>query len=252
MTISVLRTADAWWVRHRRRGRHGSTPRATTTGALLADRAAIDAAGRAARRPSPVDTPRPGLPGDRAVPGGRADDQLRVARQGRRAWTRRPIPLTFFRKASGSISGPFDDIVKPAHVRFLDYEVEIGLVIGREIAGRHRRHRGQPRRLHRRPGGHQRRVRPRRPAAEDPVLRGQVLPDVHPGRARAGAAGRRRAQAVRRPAAAPVRQRRDAPGRPRRGRHDLPTAAGAAGADPVPATSTPATCCSPAPRSAPR
>jgi 2-keto-4-pentenoate hydratase/2-oxohepta-3-ene-1,7-dioic acid hydratase in catechol pathway len=43
------------------------------------------------------------------------------------------IPLTFFRKASGSISGPFDDIVKPDHVRFLDYEVEIGLVIGRDI-----------------------------------------------------------------------------------------------------------------------
>ena len=43
------------------------------------------------------------------------------------------IPLTFFRKTSGSISGPVDDIVKPAHVRFLDYEVEIGLVIGRDI-----------------------------------------------------------------------------------------------------------------------
>lgn len=43
------------------------------------------------------------------------------------------IPLTFFRKASGSITGPFDDIVKPDHVRFLDYEVEIGLVIGREL-----------------------------------------------------------------------------------------------------------------------
>ena len=43
------------------------------------------------------------------------------------------IPLTFFRKASGSINGPTDDIVKPAHVRFLDYEVEIGLVIGRDL-----------------------------------------------------------------------------------------------------------------------
>jgi 2-keto-4-pentenoate hydratase/2-oxohepta-3-ene-1,7-dioic acid hydratase in catechol pathway len=41
--------------------------------------------------------------------------------------------LTFFRKTSGSISGPFDDVVKPAHVRLLDYEVEIGLVIGRAI-----------------------------------------------------------------------------------------------------------------------
>ncbi|MDT5174157.1 MAG: hypothetical protein QOG37_1408, partial [Mycobacterium sp.] len=43
------------------------------------------------------------------------------------------IPLTFFRKASASITGPFADIVKPAHVQLLDYEVEIGLVIGRAI-----------------------------------------------------------------------------------------------------------------------
>jgi 2-keto-4-pentenoate hydratase/2-oxohepta-3-ene-1,7-dioic acid hydratase in catechol pathway len=42
-------------------------------------------------------------------------------------------PLAFFRKASGSISGPFDDIVKPDHVRLLDYEVEIGLIIGRDM-----------------------------------------------------------------------------------------------------------------------
>jgi 2-keto-4-pentenoate hydratase/2-oxohepta-3-ene-1,7-dioic acid hydratase in catechol pathway len=44
------------------------------------------------------------------------------------------IPLTFFRKASASISGPVDDVVRPAHVRFMDYEVEIGLVIGRDLA----------------------------------------------------------------------------------------------------------------------
>lgn len=43
------------------------------------------------------------------------------------------VPLTFFRKASGSITGPVDDIVKPEHVRLLDYEVEIGLVIGRDM-----------------------------------------------------------------------------------------------------------------------
>ena len=42
-------------------------------------------------------------------------------------------PLTFFRKASGSVVGPFDDIVKPPHVKLLDYELEIGLLIGREL-----------------------------------------------------------------------------------------------------------------------
>jgi 2-keto-4-pentenoate hydratase/2-oxohepta-3-ene-1,7-dioic acid hydratase in catechol pathway len=43
------------------------------------------------------------------------------------------IPLTFFRKSSASITGPFGDIVKPAHVQFLDYEVEIGLIVGRDV-----------------------------------------------------------------------------------------------------------------------
>ncbi|MFF5233634.1 fumarylacetoacetate hydrolase family protein [Dactylosporangium sp. NPDC000521] len=41
--------------------------------------------------------------------------------------------MTFFRKTSGSISGPFDDVVRPGHVRLLDYEVEIGLVFGRQM-----------------------------------------------------------------------------------------------------------------------
>lgn len=39
----------------------------------------------------------------------------------------------FFTKSAGSISGPFDDIVKPDHVKLLDYEVELGLVIGKDI-----------------------------------------------------------------------------------------------------------------------
>jgi len=66
------------------------------------------------------------------LPGNGTNDQLRLPRQ--RRW-RDPAhtPLAFFRKASGSISGPLEDIVKPHHVRLLDYEVEIGLVIGREM-----------------------------------------------------------------------------------------------------------------------
>jgi 2-keto-4-pentenoate hydratase/2-oxohepta-3-ene-1,7-dioic acid hydratase in catechol pathway len=42
----------------------------------------------------------------------------------------------FFRKSSGSISGPTDDVLQPAHVRLLDYELELGLVIRRgPVAG---------------------------------------------------------------------------------------------------------------------
>ncbi|MGV9738886.1 fumarylacetoacetate hydrolase family protein [Nocardia farcinica] len=43
------------------------------------------------------------------------------------------VSATFFRKSSGSICGPYDDIVKPAHVRLLDYEVEIGIVFGAAV-----------------------------------------------------------------------------------------------------------------------
>jgi 2-keto-4-pentenoate hydratase/2-oxohepta-3-ene-1,7-dioic acid hydratase in catechol pathway len=45
-------------------------------------------------------------------------------------------PAVFFRKSSGSISGPTDDVLRPAHVRLLDYELELGLVIRRgPVAG---------------------------------------------------------------------------------------------------------------------
>lgn len=40
---------------------------------------------------------------------------------------------TFFTKASSSLSGPYDDVVRPAHVKLLDYEIELGLVVGRDL-----------------------------------------------------------------------------------------------------------------------
>jgi 2-keto-4-pentenoate hydratase/2-oxohepta-3-ene-1,7-dioic acid hydratase in catechol pathway len=39
----------------------------------------------------------------------------------------------FFNKSSASICGPSDDVLRPAHVRLLDYEVELGLVIHGEL-----------------------------------------------------------------------------------------------------------------------
>ncbi|MFT3927856.1 MAG: fumarylacetoacetate hydrolase family protein [Myxococcales bacterium] len=40
---------------------------------------------------------------------------------------------TFFTKSSASVTGPRGSIVRPAHVQLLDYELELGLVIGREV-----------------------------------------------------------------------------------------------------------------------
>jgi 2-keto-4-pentenoate hydratase/2-oxohepta-3-ene-1,7-dioic acid hydratase in catechol pathway len=46
------------------------------------------------------------------------------------------IPFnTLFTKASSSLASAHTDIVRPAHVRLLDYEVELGLVLRREMTG---------------------------------------------------------------------------------------------------------------------
>jgi 2-keto-4-pentenoate hydratase/2-oxohepta-3-ene-1,7-dioic acid hydratase in catechol pathway len=130
MSTSVLRTADAWWVL----GRGGAVrvdTAATTTAGLLADRDAVTAA---AAGGDPVPAERLSLTSPVTAPC-RVVAQMtnyasHVSDTGGNPAT---VPLTFFRKSSGSISGPSQDVIRPAHVRLLDYEVEIGLVIGAEM-----------------------------------------------------------------------------------------------------------------------
>jgi 2-keto-4-pentenoate hydratase/2-oxohepta-3-ene-1,7-dioic acid hydratase in catechol pathway len=130
MTISILRTADAWWVATAAGAVQVNTD-ATTTAGLLADRTGIDAAasGSAAAPVASLALLSP-LTAPCRVVAQMTNFTSHVEDAG---MDPKSVPLTFFRKASGSITGPSDDIVKPSHVRFLDYEVEIGLVIGREI-----------------------------------------------------------------------------------------------------------------------
>ncbi|MGA7052195.1 MAG: fumarylacetoacetate hydrolase family protein [Mycobacterium sp.] len=134
MSVSVLHTAGAWWVKTADGAAKIDTA-ASTTAALLADRAAIDAA---------VET---GVVGSDTVALDSLDLISPVTRPCRvvaqmtnfeshvrdAGMDPASVPLTFFRKASASINSPFGDIIKPAHVRLLDYEVEIGLVIGHAI-----------------------------------------------------------------------------------------------------------------------
>jgi len=130
MTMTILRTADAWWVRTADGAARIDTD-APTTGELLAAPEAIDAA-RASKEtvdPASLDLVSPVTAPCRVV-AQMTNFASHVEDAGLKPES---IPLTFFRKASGSISGPYDDIVRPPHVRFLDHEVEIGVVIGREV-----------------------------------------------------------------------------------------------------------------------
>ncbi|CAN5510090.1 fumarylacetoacetate hydrolase family protein [soil metagenome] len=130
MTTIILHTADGWYVQNGLTATRIDTP-ATTTRELLADRGAIAAAatidGTVAVESLDLIAP---ITAPCRVVAQMTNFASHVADAG---MDPKSVPLTFFRKASGSITGPTDDIVKPGHVRFLDYEVEIGLVIGRDI-----------------------------------------------------------------------------------------------------------------------
>ncbi|MGW6425166.1 fumarylacetoacetate hydrolase family protein [Nocardia sp. NPDC055053] len=130
MTHTVLRTIEGWWLRTGAGAARIETG-AATTAELLADRAGIT---HAARNTDLV-------PVHELMPLSPVTAPCRVVAQMTNFASHvrdsggdpDSVPLTFFRKASGSISGPHDDVVRPSHVRLLDYEVEIGLVFGREL-----------------------------------------------------------------------------------------------------------------------
>lgn len=130
MTISVFRTADSWWAAAPTGAARIDTS-AQTTAELLTDHSAIEAA---ARSSDTVDITKLDLRSPVTTPCRVVAQMTNFASHVRDAgMDPKTVPLTFFRKSSASISGPFAPVRKPSHVKLLDYEVEIGLVIGRDI-----------------------------------------------------------------------------------------------------------------------
>jgi 2-keto-4-pentenoate hydratase/2-oxohepta-3-ene-1,7-dioic acid hydratase in catechol pathway len=130
MTRTIFRTAESWYVATAD-GAAKITTMAETTAQLLRDRKAIVAAA-ASSDTVPVDSL--ALVSPVTAPCRVVAQMTNFASHTKDAGLKpETVPRTFFRKSSGSISGPFDEVVKPEHVRLLDYEVEIGLVIGREM-----------------------------------------------------------------------------------------------------------------------
>jgi len=136
MSINLARTAQAWWaVTPAGLVRLGLPP--VTTAGLLAGRAALADAIDAARAAAPRD----------AVPAESLDLLSPVTAPARvvaqavnyrshaidSGFDPATVPAAFFRKASHSVTGPAGDIIRPAGVGFLDYEVELGLVIGADL-----------------------------------------------------------------------------------------------------------------------
>jgi 2-keto-4-pentenoate hydratase/2-oxohepta-3-ene-1,7-dioic acid hydratase in catechol pathway len=134
MTTRLARTAEGWWlVTETGLVRLGLD--APTTSALLADRPGLDTAVAAAAAAVA------------GVPAGSLDllnpvtAPARVVAQAvnyrshaiESGFDPDKVPAVFFRKSSHSLTGPAADIIRPPGVGFLDYEVELGLVIGADL-----------------------------------------------------------------------------------------------------------------------
>ncbi|GHJ35596.1 fumarylacetoacetate hydrolase family protein [Streptomyces sp. TS71-3] len=127
MTTNVLRTAEGWWVVRDDRAVLADT-KATTTAELIADRAAVEEAAHSGGPGTPVMDLRVLSPV--TTPCRVVAQMVNYHSHARDSGFTGDIPPTFFRKASGSVSGPRDPVVRPPHVKLLDYEVELGLVMG--------------------------------------------------------------------------------------------------------------------------
>ena len=136
MSANLARTTDGWWVATPAGLVRLGLPAATTAG-LLADRAALEQAVQAAQAAAAA-APRDAVPAGSVELLSPVTAPTRVVAQAVNYRSHAldsgmdpdKLPPVFFRKASHSITGPTGDILRPAGIGFLDYEVELGLVIG--------------------------------------------------------------------------------------------------------------------------
>jgi 2-keto-4-pentenoate hydratase/2-oxohepta-3-ene-1,7-dioic acid hydratase in catechol pathway len=139
MSVNLARTADGWWLATPAGLIRLGVPASTTAG-LLADRAALAAAVGTAQAAAAAGT-REALPAEAmdllspVTAPARVVAQMVNYRSHARDSGMDPatVPPAFFRKASHSLTGPRGDIIRPDGVGFLDYEVELGLVIGQDL-----------------------------------------------------------------------------------------------------------------------
>ncbi|OZC83581.1 fumarylacetoacetase [Rhodococcus sp. 06-412-2C] len=128
MSVNVVRTIDGWWRLDGDRAIRIETTAATTR-ELLADRDAITGASGAGSSVDELELVSPVTTPCRVV-AQLLNYRSHAIDAGSDPNTLQP---TFFRKSSASVSGPFDPIRQPPEVALLDYEIELGIVVGAEI-----------------------------------------------------------------------------------------------------------------------
>jgi 2-keto-4-pentenoate hydratase/2-oxohepta-3-ene-1,7-dioic acid hydratase in catechol pathway len=131
LSISLIRTAERWYVQRGSEafpvdGELPSTAELLTNGVGAVRAAASATAG--------------GVPADRLALLSPVTTPCRVVAQAvnypshaQDAGVGEDPPPVFFRKSSASVSAPTGEVLRPGHVRLLDYELEVGLVMGHRL-----------------------------------------------------------------------------------------------------------------------
>jgi 2-keto-4-pentenoate hydratase/2-oxohepta-3-ene-1,7-dioic acid hydratase in catechol pathway len=132
LSINVIRTAKRWYVQRGSEAFPVDAELPTTAEFVAAGLDAVRAAASAAARSVPAD--RLSLLSPVTTPCRVVAQAVNYRSHAQESGFGDSPPAVFFRKSSASISGPTDDVVRPGHVRLLDYELELGLVMGRRLA----------------------------------------------------------------------------------------------------------------------
>jgi 2-keto-4-pentenoate hydratase/2-oxohepta-3-ene-1,7-dioic acid hydratase in catechol pathway len=127
VSTSVLRTAEGWWVLQEATAFPVKAELPTTAALVTTGLAAVRKSAAAQNGGVPVD--RLSLLSPVTTPCRVVAQAVNYRSHAQEAGYGDHAQAVFFRKSSASISGPTDDVVRPAHVRLLDYEVELGLVM---------------------------------------------------------------------------------------------------------------------------
>jgi 2-keto-4-pentenoate hydratase/2-oxohepta-3-ene-1,7-dioic acid hydratase in catechol pathway len=134
LSIAVVRTAEGWYIQRGGEAFPVDAELPTTAALVTEGLGAVRAAASARAGGVPVDSL--ALLSPVTTPCRVVAQAVNYRSHARESGFGEDAPAVFCRKSSGSISGPTDGIARPGHVRLLDDELELGLVIRWTGAGR--------------------------------------------------------------------------------------------------------------------
>jgi 2-keto-4-pentenoate hydratase/2-oxohepta-3-ene-1,7-dioic acid hydratase in catechol pathway len=131
LSINLIRSAEGWWVQRGSAAFPVDAELPSTAELLTAGVAAVHATASAGAAGVPAE--HLSLLAPVTTPCRVVAQAVNYRSHAQDARAGDDPPPVFFRKSSASVSAPTGDLRRPSHVRLLDYELEVGLVMGHRL-----------------------------------------------------------------------------------------------------------------------